>query len=53
MLTGLRSLLGFLHVVGIIDGSLASAVPAVAGWTQSGLPKPRFTDKPVPIRVSK
>src|SRR4029078_11506725 len=34
MLTGLRSLLGFLHVVGIIDGSLASAVPAVAGWTQ-------------------
>lgn len=39
MLTGLRSLLGFLHVVGIIDGSLASAVPAVAGWTQSGLPK--------------
>jgi integrase/recombinase XerD len=39
MLTGLRSLLGFLHVVGIIDGSLASAVPAVPGWTQSGLPK--------------
>jgi integrase/recombinase XerD len=39
IVTALRSLLGFLHVAGIIDRSLATAVPAVAGWTQSGLPK--------------
>src|SRR5687768_7076089 len=39
MVTALRSLLGFLHVAGIIDRSLATAVLSVAGWTQSGLPK--------------
>ena len=39
MVTALRSLLGFLHVAGIVDQPLASAVPSVAGWTQTGLPK--------------
>jgi site-specific recombinase XerD len=35
----LRSLLGFLHVEGILARSLASAVPSVAGWRLAGLPK--------------
>lgn len=35
----LRSLLGFLHVEGIIDRPLAAAVPSVASWRLSGLPK--------------
>ncbi|KXF55743.1 integrase [Rhodococcus sp. SC4] len=39
IVTALRSLLGFLHLEGIIDRSLATAVPPVAGWTQTGLPK--------------
>lgn len=39
MVSALRSLLGFLHVEGIIDRPLATAVPSVAGWTQTGLPK--------------
>ena len=39
MVTALRSLLRFLHVAGMIDGPLATAVPSPAGWTQSGLPK--------------
>lgn len=37
--TALRSLLGFLHVEGVLDRSLASAVPSVAGWRLAGLPK--------------
>jgi len=37
--TALRSLLRFLHVEGLIDGSLAAAVPAVAGWRLAGLPR--------------
>jgi integrase/recombinase XerD len=39
MVTALRSLLGFLHVEGIIGQPLAAAVPSPAGWTQTGLPK--------------
>jgi site-specific recombinase XerD len=39
IVTALRSLLGFLHVEGVIDRPLAMAVPSVAGWTQTGLPK--------------
>jgi len=35
----LRSLLGWLHVTGIVSAPLASAVPSVAGWQLSGLPK--------------
>ncbi len=37
--TALRSLLGFLHVDGAIERSLASAVPSVAGRRLVGLPK--------------
>ncbi len=35
----LRSLLGWLHLTGATAGSLVSAVPSVAGWRLSGLPK--------------
>jgi integrase len=35
----LRSLLGWLHVTGAVPVSLAAAVPSVAGWRLSGLPK--------------
>jgi site-specific recombinase XerD len=36
--TALRSLLGFLHVEGLIRESLGEAVPAVASWRLAGLP---------------
>ena len=39
MVTALRSLLGFLHVEGIIGRPLATAVPSPAGWTQTCLPQ--------------
>jgi integrase/recombinase XerD len=35
----LRSLLGWLHVTGAVPVSLSAAVPSVAGWRLSGLPK--------------
>ncbi len=35
----LRSLLGWLHLAGTVEVSLAAAVPSVAGWRLSGLPK--------------
>ncbi|MBV9922591.1 MAG: tyrosine-type recombinase/integrase [Pseudonocardia sp.] len=35
----LRSLLGWLHLTGQVPVSLAAAVPSVAGWRLSGLPK--------------
>jgi integrase/recombinase XerD len=38
--TALRSLLGFLHVEGLIDGSLTGAVPGVGAWRLAGLPQP-------------
>jgi site-specific recombinase XerD len=37
--TALRSLLGFLHVDGAIERSLACSVPSVAGRRLAGLPK--------------
>lgn len=37
--TALRSLLRFLHVEGMVDESLASAVPSVASWRLAGLPR--------------
>jgi integrase/recombinase XerD len=37
--TALRSLLGFLHVEGVIRRPMAAAVPSVAGWRLAGLPK--------------
>lgn len=39
IVTGLRSLLGWLHLSGAVPVSLAGAVPAVAGWRLRGLPK--------------
>jgi len=35
----LRSLLGFFYLEGVIDRPLAGAVPSVASWRLSGLPK--------------
>jgi len=37
--SGLRSLLGFLHLSGRIPWPLASAVPGVAGWRGGSLPR--------------
>jgi len=37
--TALRSLLGFMHVEGLIAESLVGAVPSVASWRLSGLPR--------------
>jgi site-specific recombinase XerD len=39
IVTSTRSLLVWLHLTGVVEGSLASAVPAVAGWKLSGLPR--------------
>ena len=39
LVTGTRSLLRFLHVKGLITAPLAGAVPAVAGWRLSTLPR--------------
>jgi integrase/recombinase XerD len=39
LVTALRSLLGFLHVEGLITGPLAPVVPSVAFWRLSGLPR--------------
>jgi site-specific recombinase XerD len=37
--SGLRSLLGFLHVAGWVPLPLAGAVPSVAGWRLGSLPR--------------
>jgi site-specific recombinase XerD len=37
--TALRSLLGFLHLDGLIERSLVGAVPSAASWRLSGLPR--------------
>jgi integrase/recombinase XerD len=37
--TALRSLLGFLHLRGVVSGPLAEAVPSTASWRLSGLPR--------------
>ncbi len=39
IVTALRSLLKWLHLAGLVSASLSGAVPAVAGWRLSGLPK--------------
>ncbi len=39
IVTSLRSLLQFLHVQALIPGSLTDAVPSVAGWRLTGLPR--------------
>lgn len=38
VVTALRSLLGFLHVEGVLEESLSGSVPSVAGWRLAGLP---------------
>jgi site-specific recombinase XerD len=38
IVSALKSLLGFLHVEGLIATPLAAAVPSVAGWKLAGLP---------------
>jgi integrase/recombinase XerD len=37
--TALRSLLGFLHLRGLVAGPLGAAVPSTASWRLSGLPR--------------
>lgn len=37
--TALRSLLGFLHVTGVLPTSLVAAVPSAASWRLAGLPR--------------
>jgi integrase/recombinase XerD len=39
IVTALRSLLNWLYLVDLVPVSLSGAVPAVAGWRLSGLPK--------------
>ena len=39
LVTALRSLLGFLHVDGLLPESLVTAVPSAASWRLAGLPK--------------
>ncbi|MDP9294082.1 MAG: site-specific integrase [Actinomycetota bacterium] len=39
LVCALRSLLGFLHVEGVLAESLSGAVPSVAGWRLAGLPR--------------
>lgn len=39
IVTVTRSVLDWLHLTGIVEVSLAAAVPAVAGWKLSGLPQ--------------
>jgi integrase/recombinase XerD len=39
VVTALPSLLGFLHIEGLIARPLAGAVPSVAGWRLAGLPR--------------
>ena len=52
MVTGLRSLLGFLHVEGIVGQSLATAVPSVAGWALTRLPKSLEDDQVAALLAS-
>ena len=39
IVTGLRSLLGFVYLEGLTSAPLAGAVPSAAGWSQSSLPR--------------
>jgi site-specific recombinase XerD len=39
VVTALRSLLGYLHLEGLIATPLGDVVPAVAGWRLAGLPR--------------
>lgn len=46
LVSGLRSFLRFVHVEGITSAPLAQAVPAVASWSGSPLPKALAPDVP-------
>lgn len=39
IVTVTRSVLHWLHLIGIVDVSLAASVPSVAGWKLAGLPR--------------
>jgi len=52
IVTALRSLLGFLHVDGVIDRPLAAAVPSVAGWSLASLPKALGSDQVAALLTS-
>lgn len=52
IVTALRSLLGFLYVEGVIGQPVAAAVPSVAGWTQTGLPKALDADEVAALLAS-
>jgi len=52
VVTALRSLLRFLHVEGIISQSLATAVPSMAGWTLTGLPRALEDDQVAALLAS-
>jgi site-specific recombinase XerD len=52
IVTALRSLLRFLYVDGIIDRPLAGAVPSVAGWSLSSLPRTLARDQVAALLTS-
>jgi integrase/recombinase XerD len=52
LVTGLRSLLRFLYVDGVIDRPLAEAVPSVPSWSLSGLPKTLSRDQVAALLTS-
>lgn len=52
MISALRSLLGFLHVDGISEQCLATAVPSVAGWSQTRLPRALSADQVAALLAS-
>lgn len=45
VVSALRSLLRYLHVEGLVGRDLVGAVPAVAGWQLTGLPRPLDRDE--------
>jgi integrase len=49
---GLRSLLRYLHLVGLSEMPLAQAVPRAAGWRLSSLPRPLEAEQVARLLVS-
>jgi site-specific recombinase XerD len=52
LVTGLRSLLRFMYIDGVIDNPLAEAVPSVASWSLSGIPKALSSDQVTKLLTS-
>jgi integrase/recombinase XerD len=52
MVTALRSLLGFMHVEGLIARPLAHVVPSVAFWRLAGLPRGLDADQVAALLAS-